>query len=75
MIGKENSGMGSGRGQGGGLGRGRGGQGRGRMGGPAAAGPGGHCVCTECGHTEPHERGTPCTQKQCPKCGSGMTRQ
>ncbi len=34
-----------------GLGRSHG---RGRMGGPFAAGPGGNCVCPNCGATVPH---------------------
>jgi predicted Fe-Mo cluster-binding NifX family protein len=58
----------------GGTGKG-GGQGRGRMGGPLAAGDVGTCLCPKCGHREPHERGVPCVQKQCPKCGIVMTRQ
>jgi len=76
MFGK-GRGMGKGAGQGGGqgLGRGQGGQGRGRMGGPLSAGPAGACVCAKCGHREPHERGVPCIQKKCPKCGGAMTRE
>ncbi|MBK7701799.1 MAG: NifB/NifX family molybdenum-iron cluster-binding protein [bacterium] len=76
MNGKGRAG-GNGRGQGrsGGQGRGGGGQGRGRMGGPQAAGVAGDCVCSNCGHREPHERGVPCMQRQCPKCGAAMTRQ
>lgn len=66
------AGAGQGKGQGG---RSQTGGGRGRMGGPSAGGPGGNCVCKECGHQEPHERGTPCTQRQCPKCGAAMKRQ
>jgi hypothetical protein len=62
-------------GPGGGQGQGRGGQGRGRMGGPLAGGAGGTCLCPKCGHREPHERGVPCVQKQCPKCGTSMTRE
>lgn len=53
----------------------RGGQGRGRMGGQFAGGPGGSCVCPQCGHKEPHERGVPCNQSRCPKCGLPMTRE
>jgi len=63
-----------GQGRGGGRGMGRG-QGRGRMGGPFAAGPGGNCLCPNCGHTVPHIVGQPCNQKTCPKCGTRMTRQ
>ena len=63
------------RGQGPGRGRGRGqGQGRGRMGGPFAAGPGGICICANCGHKEPHIVGQPCNAMSCPKCGASMTR-
>jgi len=63
------------KGLGGGKGQGHVGQGRGRMGGPLAGGPVGTCLCPECGHREPHERGAPCTRKKCPKCGTTMTRQ
>ena len=48
-------------------------QGRGRMRG-FAAGPIGECVCIKCKHKLPHERGTPCYQIKCPKCGAQMTR-
>lgn len=30
------------------------------------------CVCSECGHTESHSRGTPCNEKACPECGAPM---
>ena len=70
MVGFGRTGSGRGTG-GGGMGRGRGG--RGRMGG-FALGPGGDCVCTSCGHAAPHQRGVPCYQMKCPKCGSPMTR-
>ena len=66
-------GQGPGTGRGGG-GRGMGG-GRGRMGGPFAAGPGGNCVCPQCGKVAPHPRGVPCAQMTCPACGAAMTRQ
>jgi predicted Fe-Mo cluster-binding NifX family protein len=69
MRGRRGGGMGPGRGIGGGGRRG------GRMGGPLAAGPGGYCVCPQCGHKEPHEVGIPCVQKQCPKCGAAMVRE
>jgi predicted Fe-Mo cluster-binding NifX family protein len=70
MKGRNRGGIGSGSGQG----RGGGGQGFGRMGGPSAAGPGGYCVCPQCGRKEPHERGVPCMRKKCPACGVAMTR-
>ena len=66
---------GGGAGLGGGQGKGRGGQGRGRQGGALAEGAVGICLCPKCGHREPHERGVPCVQKQCSKCGASMTRE
>jgi len=45
------------------------------MGGGRAAGAGGNCVCLKCGHKEPHERGVPCFERSCPKCGTGMVRE
>jgi predicted Fe-Mo cluster-binding NifX family protein len=65
-------GMGSGRGRGGGGGR-TGSRG-GRMGGPLAAGPGGSCVCPNCGEKTPHTAGQPCNRLKCPNCGTPMTR-
>ena len=59
-------------GPGGGAGRGRG---PGRMGGPFAAGPGGYCVCPNCGYREPHIAGQPCPQKTCPRCGTPLVRE
>jgi hypothetical protein len=59
-----------------GQGRGQGeGRGPGRMGGPKAAGPGGNCVCTNCGHKVPHKAGEPCYDVKCPKCGGQMMRE
>ncbi len=66
-------GPGTGRGMGG-AGMGAGG-GRGRMGGPQAAGPGGNCVCPNCGAVVAHQRGVACYQQVCPKCGAKLTRQ
>jgi len=66
------------RGQGSGTGRGmRGsGQGTGRgRGGGFAAGPGGSCVCPNCGARVSHQLGAPCYEQQCPKCGTAMTRE
>jgi predicted DNA-binding protein (UPF0251 family) len=37
-------------------------------------GPGGECVCPKCGQSVSHERGMPCFQQKCPKCGTPMTR-
>jgi len=59
--------------KGGGAGRGRGQGGRG-MGGGRGLGPGGNCVCPKCGYSIPHERGMPCYQMKCPKCGTQMVR-
>ena len=56
-----------------GTGMGRGAGGGGRMGG-FALGPGGNCVCPNCGKTAPHAQGVPCNQKRCPSCGTAMTR-
>ncbi len=59
-------GQGGGQSQGGGLGR---------MGEPKAAGPAGSCVCPQCGQRSPHERGIPCVEQKCPKCGIALTRE
>lgn len=64
-------GGGQGRRSGRGLGRRMGG---GRMGG-FAAGPGGHCVCPNCGEKVPHQQGVPCAGLSCPECGARMTRE
>ena len=37
-------------------------------------GPGGFCVCPECGIRVPHEQGIPCIQMRCPRCGQIMER-
>ncbi len=63
-------------GQGPGSGRGLGrGAGRGRMAGNrAGAGPGGDCVCPQCGARAPHTVGMPCYDQTCPRCGARMAR-
>lgn len=30
------------------------------------------CICPSCGETVTHDRGTPCTEQSCPKCGSSL---
>ncbi len=59
-------------------GRGQGGKGRCRQDpqqpDQSAAAGAGMCVCTQCGHSEPHERGNPCLQRKCPQCGASMSR-
>jgi predicted DNA-binding protein (UPF0251 family) len=62
-------GMGRGRGAGMGAGMGRG-IGRGRM----AGGPPAVCICPKCKTEAPKQRGVPCAQIKCPKCGSLMMR-
>jgi hypothetical protein len=52
------------------------GQEPGRMGGTRpGAGPGGYCICPNCGHRMAHERGKPCYEVTCPKCGTRMVRE
>jgi len=57
--------------EGGGFGRNRTGRG---LGGGQGYGPGGDCICPNCKHREPHQRGTPCYARKCPLCGTLMTR-
>ncbi|MFC2036095.1 hypothetical protein ACFLUJ_08275 [Chloroflexota bacterium] len=38
-------------------------------------GPGGNCVCPNCGEKLLHELGIPCNTLSCPKCGIGMIRE
>ena len=63
------------RGDGTGPPQGPGGRG-GRMGGTRpGTGPGGNCVCPNCGTRVPHQRGTPCYNLNCPKCGAKMVKE
>jgi hypothetical protein len=62
------------RGYGQGAGRGQR-PGRGLGGGPKAAGPGGDCVCPNCGKHITHKLGKPCYQEKCPDCGTQMVRE
>jgi len=59
-----------------GFGRGRGfGGGRGAGGGnKPGSGPGGFCVCPNCGKKVPHVAGERCKDKKCPDCGTTMMR-
>jgi hypothetical protein len=41
----------------------------------AGIGPGGNCVCPNCGAKAPHKQGTPCYSINCPSCGSAMVRE
>jgi len=69
MNGKGSGGRGRGQGQGGS------GKGFGRMGGGRGLGPSGYCICPACGHRESHQRGVPCIELRCPKCGTAMVRE
>jgi predicted Fe-Mo cluster-binding NifX family protein len=69
------NGRGRGRGAGGGRGLGQRGSGRRRSDDFMTTGPGGHCVCPQCGQTESHQPGVPCIKRKCPKCGAVMIRQ
>ncbi|MFL7894183.1 MAG: hypothetical protein ACK2UM_02515 [Anaerolineales bacterium] len=69
-MGQRNNRRGSGQGRRGGTS-----SGQGRMSGPLAAGPGGYCVCQNCGTRAEHVAGKPCNQQKCPKCGAQMMRE
>ena len=55
---------------GGGFGRG----GHRGLGGGFSRGPGGECICPNCGYRETHQLGVPCFRKTCPKCEASMVR-
>ncbi len=65
-------GQGAGQGRGQGQGATQGGRGRG---GGTGQGLGGNCVCPNCRHKEPHQRGTQCFNMKCPKCNTPLTRE
>lgn len=60
MPSKQNSGQGKGQGSGGNY--------------RSGAGPGGSCLCPNCGTRVPHKAGTPCMTITCPQCGTQMMR-
>jgi len=39
------------------------------------SGPGGYCVCPDCGAKVTHATGVPCNKVACPKCGTTMTKE
>ena len=39
------------------------------------SGPGGSCVCPNCGAKISHTTNVPCNQIGCPNCGTKMTRE
>jgi len=53
--------------------RGRMEKGLGQGGLPEGTGGADRCVCPACGHETPHDRGAPCNETKCPKCGAAMT--
>ncbi|MBN1833839.1 MAG: DUF5320 family protein [Deltaproteobacteria bacterium] len=70
-TGPRGGGPGTGRGMGRSGGRG---QGQGRVSG-FGVGPGGYCICPNCGEKATHKIGSPCYEQKCPKCGTAMTRE
>ncbi len=78
MRGGQGAGQGRGQGQGAAQGGGRGGAGQGQgrgLGGGTGQGLGGNCVCPNCGHKEPHQRGAQCFNLKCPKCDTPLVRE
>jgi len=48
----------------------------GRLGGMRpGSGPGGNCICPNCNTVVSHERGVPCYNLNCPKCGAKMIKE
>ncbi len=66
MNGRNQGGRGPGRGMGGRFA----GAGRGRL----SQGPAGECVCPRCGQRVSHQRGIPCLEMNCSKCGTALVR-
>jgi len=38
-------------------------------------GPGGYCICEKCGYKIIHQKGTPCSSLECPKCKVNLQRE
>lgn len=38
------------------------------------SGPGGKCICPDCGYVEEHKINKPCNEIKCPECGSMLTK-
>ena len=63
-------------GGGSGIGRGMRQIGKGGMRGTQpGSGPGGDCICHNCGTRMPHQAGVPCYNLSCSKCGSKMVKE
>ena len=41
----------------------------------AGLGPGGYCVCPNCGYRIEHQRGVPCSNLKCPSCNTPLKRE
>ena len=44
------------------------------LGGGFGQGPGGECICPNCGYQETHQLRVPCYTKKCPKCETPLVR-